>query len=36
METSELIKIIDRGEDSRHQFKGSLTDARKLAAEMVN
>jgi len=35
METSELIKIIDRGEDSRHQFKEKIADAKKLAAEMV-
>ena len=35
MEASELIKVIDRGEDSRHQFKEKITDARKLAPEMV-
>jgi len=35
MEASELIKLIERGEDSKHQFKAKITDARKLAAEMV-
>ena len=35
METSELLKIIELGEDSKHQFKEKIADARKLAAEMV-
>jgi len=35
MEASELIKVIDRGEDSRHQFKVKINDAKKLAAEIV-
>lgn len=35
MEKAELIKIIDLGEDSRHQFKETIADAKKLAAEMV-
>jgi len=35
METAELIEIISRGEDSRHQFKADVTNADALAAEMV-
>jgi len=35
METAELIEIISRGEDSRHQFKADFTNADALAAEMV-
>ena len=35
METAELIEIISRGEDSRHQFKLNVTNAAQLAAEMV-
>ena len=35
METSELIEIISRGEDSRHQFKADFTNADSLSAEMV-
>ncbi|MGH8016834.1 MAG: RNA-binding domain-containing protein [Opitutaceae bacterium] len=35
METAELIEIISRGEDSRHQFKSDFTNADALAAEMV-
>ena len=35
MDTSELIEIISRGEDSRHQFKADFTNALGLAAELV-
>lgn len=35
METVELLEIIGRGEDSRHQFKRDATNATSLAAEMV-
>lgn len=35
METAELIEIISRGEDSRHQFKADFTNPDSLAAEIV-
>lgn len=35
METTELIEILSRGEDSCHQFKQNFTNANALAAEMV-
>ena len=35
METIELIEILSRGEDSRHQFKADFTNASSLAAEIV-
>jgi ATP-dependent DNA helicase RecG len=35
METTELLEIIARGEDSRHQFKEDATNALSLAAEIV-
>lgn len=35
METSELLEIVARGEDSRHQFKEDATNATALAAEIV-
>lgn len=35
MNTSELIAAINRGEDSRHQFKSDFTNADALAAEIV-
>jgi predicted HTH transcriptional regulator len=35
METTELIEVISRGEDSRHQFKADFTNADALAAEIV-
>lgn len=35
METTELIDILSRGEDSRHQFKVDVTNADALAAEIV-
>jgi predicted HTH transcriptional regulator len=35
METTELIEILSRGEDSRHQFKENFTNADALAAEIV-
>ncbi len=35
METAELIEIISRGEDSRHQFKSDVTNIDALSAEIV-
>ncbi len=35
METTELIDILSRGEDSRHQFKENVTNADAIAAEIV-
>ena len=35
METTELIDLLSRGEDSRHQFKTDITNADALAAEIV-
>ena len=35
METVELLEIVGRGEDSRHQFKADVTNAVSLAAEIV-
>jgi ATP-dependent DNA helicase RecG len=35
MEALELLEIIDRGEDSRNQFKETVTGAKKLADEIV-
>ena len=35
METSELIEIVSRGEDSRHQFKSNVTNITSLAEEIV-
>lgn len=35
MEALELLEIIRRGEDSRHQFKADVRNARSLAAEFV-
>jgi len=35
METTELIEIIGRDEDSRHQFKANVTNEISLAQEMV-
>ncbi len=35
METTELLAIIARGEDGKHQFKANLTNQNALAAEMV-
>jgi len=35
METTELIEIISRGEDSSHQFKIDITNATSLAGEFV-
>ena len=35
MEASELIEIINRGEDSAHQFKSNITNPESIAAEMV-
>ncbi|HLP48087.1 MAG TPA: ATP-binding protein, partial [Candidatus Kapabacteria bacterium] len=35
MEPTELLEIIKRGEDSKHQFKVNITNVDSLAAEMV-
>lgn len=35
METTELLEIIARGEDSKHQFKEDATNALALASEIV-
>jgi ATP-dependent DNA helicase RecG len=35
METTELIDILSRGEDSRHQFKADVNNADSLAGEIV-
>ena len=35
MENAELLEIISRGEDSKHQFKRNITNALSLAGEMV-
>ncbi len=35
MEPSELLQIINLGEDSKHQFKENFTNVNSLAAEMV-
>lgn len=35
METVELLEIVGRGEDTRHQFKANVTNAGSLASEMV-
>jgi len=35
METTELMEIISRGEDSKHQFKANVTNEISLAQEMV-
>lgn len=35
METTELLKIIARGEDSKHQFKANITNETSLAQEIV-
>nr|VFJ94697.1 MAG: ATP-dependent DNA helicase RecG [Candidatus Kentron sp. H]VFJ95601.1 MAG: ATP-dependent DNA helicase RecG [Candidatus Kentron sp. H]VFK01849.1 MAG: ATP-dependent DNA helicase RecG [Candidatus Kentron sp. H] len=35
MEALELLEIINRGEDSKHQFKANVTNGTSLAREMV-
>lgn len=35
METTELLEIIGRGEDRKHQFKANVTNETSLAQEMV-
>ena len=35
METTELLAIISRDEDGRHQFKADFRNVDSLAAEMV-
>jgi ATP-dependent DNA helicase RecG len=35
METAELLEILSRGEDTRHQFKGDATNPTALAAEIA-
>jgi ATP-dependent DNA helicase RecG len=35
METSELLEVIARGEDGKHQFKANINNGNALAAEIV-
>lgn len=35
METTELIEIISRGEDSKHQFKSNISNNQSLAEEII-
>ena len=35
MEILEMLEILNRGEDSKHQFKKNITNADALAAEMI-
>ena len=35
MQTTELIAVLGRGEDSRHQFKRDETNADSIAAELA-
>jgi predicted HTH transcriptional regulator len=35
MEQAELLELIDKGEDSKTQFKKDITNATQLAQEMV-
>ena len=35
METTELIELLARNEDSHHQFKANVTNEASLASEMV-
>src|SRR5437016_4698599 len=35
METAELLEIIARGEDTRHQFKADVTNVTSLASELA-
>jgi len=35
METTELLEIAARGEDSRHQFKGDVNNATNIGREMI-
>jgi len=35
METSELLEIVSRGEDSKHQLKANFTNVNSLAGELV-
>jgi ATP-dependent DNA helicase RecG len=35
METAELLEVVARGEDTRHQFKADATNANALASEIV-
>lgn len=35
MQQAELLELIDKGEDSRTQFKKNITNAIQLAQEMV-
>ena len=35
METSILLEIVARGEDSQHQFKANFSNVNSLAAELV-
>jgi predicted HTH transcriptional regulator len=35
MNEAELLQIVERGEDSRHQFKSDETNADAIAAELA-
>ncbi len=35
MDASGLVKIIERGEDSKHQFKETAKEPKKLVDEMI-
>lgn len=35
MDETELLEVIARGEDSKHQFKANVTNPVALASEMV-
>jgi len=35
MEVFEIIEILEKGEDSQHQFKRDITNTESLAGEMV-
>lgn len=35
METTELLEICARGEDTKHQFKANITNAQSLSGELV-
>jgi len=35
METAELLEILARGEDGKHQFKANITNAQSLSEELV-
>jgi ATP-dependent DNA helicase RecG len=35
LETVELLEVVERGEDTRHQFKADVTNSTSLGSEMV-